>query len=285
MTSQPKDESAPIPSTYISAIIRDETDRIIAASYQYGAFSAWHINTGWCSELARNVSDKLRHAGVESEILDSHWLIRRGPNEGRPRGVGLLGYHEFLYAEGRYYDSEAPEGVSSPYELPIVKAATVSREEDRKIAAFLADNDHAGEFPCPQPVKDAFISTLRAFSERLHSSDDRDYKAAHVATQMLLEPVKGSLPYDPHTLATTLTRIFRSFGLECEAESGNAPPSYKLDAEHHWVRFADGTILDGCIENTPQHQPSLIGGSVRLVHANDMLNRDYQPQDFALAMK
>lgn len=285
MTSSPKDESTQARTTDIPALIRDETNRIIASSYQHGAFSPWHINTGWCAELARNVSNKLSQAGIDNKILDSFWLIRRGPNEGRPKGVGLLGYHEFLYADGRYYDSEVPEGVSSPYELPIVKAATVSRADEQKVMAFLDDINHPGAFPCPQPIKDAFVSTLRAFSQQLRDADDRDYKAAHVATQTLLEPVKASMLHDAHILANTLERIFRSFGLDCEVESGNAPPCFELDEEHSWVRFANGTILDGCIEGTSQYQSSIIGGRVRLVHANDPLNQEYKPRELTWAMK
>jgi hypothetical protein len=260
----------------IPALVRRETDKIISGSYQFGAFSAWHINTGWCYELSRSISDELTKAGIENEILDSDWLIKRGPNEGRPKGVGLLGYHEFVLAEGKYYDSEAPEGVESPYHLPIVQAAIVSRQTEKDFTAFLKDPNSVGSFPCPVPMREAFIENLKAYAESF-PADEKVHRAVHVAAQMIWEPVHGHLKEDPALVAETFVRILNSWGLACEVETGDAPAILDTKEEHSWVRFEDGTIFEVNFDRTALFDRSKLGGRVRVVHPLDELNNQYTP--------
>lgn len=260
----------------IPALVRRETDKIIEASYQFGAFSAWHINTGWCYELARTIHDELTAAGIESEILDSDWLIKSGPNDGRPKGVGLLGYHEFVFAEGKYYDSEAPEGVDSPYLLPIVQAAIVSRQTDKDFQAYLKNPDSTAAFPCPAPIRDAFLKNLQDFSKTF-PADEKLHRACHVAAQMLWEPIHSLLGSDPTYLAETFARILTSWGLECEVETGEAPSVLEASADHTWLRFSNGTVFEVNFDKTGMFNPSLLGGRVRLVHPLDELNGQYSP--------
>lgn len=260
----------------IPALVRSETAKIIDASFQFGAFSAWHINTGWCYELSRSISDALNKAGIENEILDSDWLIKSGPMDGRPKGVGLLGYHEFVYAQGKYYDSEAPDGVESPYQLPIVKEAVISRQKDKLFQAYLDDPASHDEFPCPKPMRDAFVQNLESYRQA-SPPDEKQFRAAHVAAQMLWEPIHAHLIPDASRLAETFTRILTSFGLPCEAESGDAPAAMKIEGEHHWVRFDDGTIFEVNLAKSALFDRSRLGGQVRLVHPLDELNDQYRP--------
>ena len=260
----------------IPALVRRETDKIIRDCFQFGAFSAWHINTGWCYELSRAIHDELTAAGIESEILDSDWLIKHGPNDDRPKGVGLLGYHEFIFTNGKYYDSEAPDGVDSPYQLPIVQAAIVSRKTDKDFQTYVRTPDSSGDFPCPVPVRDVFITQLTEYSNAF-PADEKLHRAAHVAAQMLWEPVHAQLKSDPILLAETFTRILNSWGLECEVETGDAPDAIGVAGEHSWLRFSDGTIFEVNFDKTSLFNPSLIGGRVRLIHKLDELNGQYLP--------
>ncbi|TLX16013.1 hypothetical protein [Rhizobium sp. MHM7A] len=260
----------------IPALIRSETAKIINGSFQFGAFSPWHINTGWCYELSRSVSDALKKAGIENEILDSEWLIKRGPMDGRPKGVGLLGYHEFVYAQGRYYDSEAPDGVESPYDLPIVKEAVISRQKDKLLQAYLDDPASHDEFPCPKPMRDALVQNLEVYRQA-SPPDEKQFRAAHVAAQMLWEPIHGHLSSDASRLAETFARILTSFGLSCEAETGQAPAAMGIEGEHHWVRFNDGTIFEVAFDRSQLYDKSTLGGRVRLIHPLDEMNDQYRP--------
>jgi hypothetical protein len=268
----------------IPALVRSETARIINESFQFGAFSAWHINTGWCYELSRSISDALNKAGIENEILDSDWLIKNGPMDDRPKGVGLLGYHEFVYAQGKYYDSQAPDGVESPYHLPIVKAAIVSRQTDKQFLAYLNNPIAVDDFPCPAPMRQAFIANLEAFTKNF-PVEDKAYRAAHVAAQMLWEPVHAHLKSNSVHLTETFARILNSFGLACEVETGDAPSAMEIAEQHTWVRFNDGTIFEVNLDKSALFDGSTLGGRVQLVHPLDELNDQYRPANtLSLAM-
>jgi len=261
----------------IPVLIRSETAKIINASYQFGAFSPWHINTGWCYELSRQVSDSLTAAGIENEILDSDWLIKSGPMDGRPKGVGLLGYHEFVYAQGKYYDSEAPDGVDCPYQLPIVQAATISRQTDKQFLAYLNDPASNEAFPCPAPMRQAFIDNLKTFTKSF-PPEEKVQRAAHVAAQMLWEPIHAHLKSDPLQRAETFARILNSFGLPCEVETGDAPPAFEIDGQHSWIRFSKGAIFEVNFDKSTLFDRSKLGGQVRLIHPLDEMSKQYTPE-------
>lgn len=260
----------------IPALVRSETAKIIEASFQFGAFSPWHINTGWCYELSRAISDALNKEGIENEILDSDWLIESGPMDGRPKGVGLLGYHEFVLAEGKYYDSEAPDGVDSPYDLPIVKAAVVSRQTDKDFIAYLNNTDAVRDFPCPAPMKEAFKNNLATFIQGDHPTDEKVHRAIHVAAQMLWEPIYAHIKTDTAQIAEIFSRIMHSFDLSCTVESGEAAPQMGITGEHHWLRFSDGTIFEVDFEKSKHFDRSKLGGQVRIIHPDDPLNEQYK---------
>jgi hypothetical protein len=260
----------------IPALVRSETAKIIKNSFQFGAFSPWHINTGWCYELSRSISDALNKEGIENEILDSNWLIKNGPMDGRPKGVGLLGYHEFVLAEGKYYDSEAPDGVDSPYDLPIVKSAVVSRQTDKDFIAYLNNEEMAGDFPCPSPIKEAFIRNLESFTKAGYPADEKAHRAIHVAAQMLWEPIYAHMKTDTSKMAETLSRIMNSFDLPCSVETGEAAPEIEISGEHRWLRFSDGTIFEIDFEKSTQFDRSKLGGQVRFIHPDDPLNEQYK---------
>lgn len=269
----------------IPALIRAETSKIIESSYKFGAFSPWHINTGWCYELSRSVSDALTEAGIENEILDSDWIIKHGPNEGRPKGVGRLGYHEFVFTGGRYYDSETPEGVESPYDLPIVQAAIVSRQTNKTMLAYLDDPNAVEEFQCPTAIRDAFVRNLDVFANGTFPVEENINKAVHVAAEMLWEPVYSHMKHDELRMTEAFSRIMNSFGISSVVETGEAAPEFEIAGVHHWLRFADGTIFDVAFEKSNQFDKSTLGGKVRIIHASDELNERYRPDtSFAFNM-
>lgn len=115
--------------------------------------------------------------------------------------------------------------------------------------------------------------------------DEKALRAVHVAAQMLWEPIHAHLNPDASRLAETFTRILTSFGLSCEAESGEAPAVMEIEGEHHWVRFSDGTIFEVALDRSPFYDKSTLGGRVRLIHPLDEMNDQYRPANSpALAM-
>ena len=260
----------------ISAVVKNEADAIIAEKYRWGAFSPWHINTGWCFELAERVSAILDKAGIEHEVLDNDWLVRRGPNEGRPSGVGRMGIHEFLFIDGRYYDAECPEGVDSPYEMPIVKSAVASKHQQAALEAFLANEDTEGPFPCPPEVAKAFVETWEAFRDAPEEELELRRRTFCIASQNLMEPIAAIVGEDVLTLAHAMARVIASFGIDCELSRGSSPTPEHLDGEHSWVRFVDGSVLDIAIEGTEHCRLGKKGGLVIAFHRDEEHSIGYE---------
>lgn len=68
------------------------------------------INAGWCDQWAEMAEVELRRAGIEAEMFATV------EDDDVP-------FHVFLKIGRRYYDSEAPQGVTRLADLPIFKRA------------------------------------------------------------------------------------------------------------------------------------------------------------------
>lgn len=88
--------------TDISYVVREFRDAFMDA-YRY---SAAEINCGDCEKFAYHVADIFPGARVEWDD------VQPGVE------LGACAGHAFVIYRGRYYDSEAPEGVSHWKELP-----------------------------------------------------------------------------------------------------------------------------------------------------------------------
>ncbi|MCZ7860913.1 hypothetical protein O9X98_05805 [Agrobacterium salinitolerans] len=263
----------------IPDIIRKHANRIIERSYHVGAFTPWHLNTGWCFEIAADVATELKGLGIEHEVLDNHWLVRNGPNEGRPSGVGRMGVHEFLCVEGRYYDAECPDGVDSPYKLPIVIEAVESRDRENRIVAFLRDKNAEGVFPCPDAIRTSLLETWQAFKDCDGTAWEKARGTLQVAIQNLWEPIHVIIGSDDtFALASAVCRVLNSFGIECAVETGTAAAAMMIEGEHSWIRFDEGTILEVALDKTPLIDRSRIGGQVLVLHPDDPRGFDYVPE-------
>lgn len=92
------------------------------------------INQGDCEVFAEELQDMLKEVGVESEILsdglfydvfgdtedDMLWDV--SPYGIKPNNFDEVGLpsHYWIYANGKHYDSDAPQGVSDMFQLPII---------------------------------------------------------------------------------------------------------------------------------------------------------------------
>jgi len=84
---------------------------------QHGV-DAWHINCGQCEDFALDV--------IEAMGLDSFSMFW---HDGMPDCTEEEAYtfaHCFIRYDGRFYDSECPEGVDSWRELPYFIAAALA---------------------------------------------------------------------------------------------------------------------------------------------------------------
>lgn len=70
----------------------------------------YDINCGMCDELAYLVSEKIDGA-------EDYWLEDLFPNVRVFENVT----HAIILYKNKYYDAENPEGVTSPYDLEVVK--------------------------------------------------------------------------------------------------------------------------------------------------------------------
>lgn len=116
---------------------------ILSTLTQYladGAESAMAINNGQCEDFAIDVKAAL-HPSVNASILPSEgfmqpdhrhwdWPLLTGwgiqPPEGMtPEQVDMVpvGGHTFLHADGKFFDSECPEGTYSFFDLPFYRRA------------------------------------------------------------------------------------------------------------------------------------------------------------------
>jgi len=78
--------------------------------------TAWDINCGYCEEWAEHAAKRFGGEAV--------WMDKINPNFGDD---GLSVRHCVLILNGRYYDSQHPDGVDSPWDMDIVN--DVSRED------------------------------------------------------------------------------------------------------------------------------------------------------------
>ncbi len=259
----------------IPSIIRSETAKILQASRSIGVFSAWHVNNGSCYELAKNVSEILRTANVDHEILDNIWLIRRGPMEGRRSGIGRMGQHYFVFANGKYFDSECPDGVASPYEMPLAIAAVESKEAGVRIAEFLANDDDKGEFPCPEPVKGALRDTWKGYVNAEPSGRLQEARLLSIALRDVCGPIEMNIGVeDLDRFGRTVARVLCSIGIDAMHEHGTDP---KTTEPTTWLRFEDGSI--GYLDLAPldrQHGRYLRDGTA-IVHPSDNAHNSFIP--------
>lgn len=68
------------------------------------------INKGWCFEFARRLHDMVGGTWLEYESTGFHYL----------------NHHAWLYAAGKHYDAECPNGVSEYTELPCFKKGKIA---------------------------------------------------------------------------------------------------------------------------------------------------------------
>lgn len=93
------------------------------------------INQGDCENFAEELYDYLKEVGITGEILsdglffdpfedepdDMMWDVSEYGN--KPNDFDKVGLpsHYWFYYNGKHYDSDAPQGVTDMFELPIIK--------------------------------------------------------------------------------------------------------------------------------------------------------------------
>ena len=73
---------------------------------------ARHINSGYCDHFAKALESELRRLGIDAQAFEV--LAEEGEDDDVPS-------HAFVEADGRFYDSEVPEGVDRVENLPCFK--------------------------------------------------------------------------------------------------------------------------------------------------------------------
>jgi len=97
--------------------ITDITRHVLAT--RFPGRLAKDINYGLCHKFAEYV---LREVNEEGFAASAIWGCDTDP------GLDALGCHCFVIHEGRYYDSEALDGVDDPYDLPFYKRMAKEKE-------------------------------------------------------------------------------------------------------------------------------------------------------------
>lgn len=262
----------------IGKIVREESEKLIKGSFQYGCFSEWHINMGWCYDLARSVSDRLKSMGIEHEVLDEGWLKRSGPKiDGKyPKGIGRVGAHEFIHADGVCYDSECPEGVDSPYDIPLVQYAMRSKDHEKALEDWIKSPNASGPMPSPSAVSKAVLETLNAFEDFEGNPDKATEYGFRTALQYLYEPLASYA--DPEEKPELLARILRSYGIDCEVVEGDPPEHYDMDEaiRYSWIILPTGSIIDVMFEHTAAAEKSRVGGRVTAMKAEQAEETGYR---------
>jgi hypothetical protein len=100
----------------LEQVTEEILDRMQSEGWYYGPSreprydrpTAWHINCGWCQEWA-----DLARGRVGGEIVDVDWELDTG-------GEYMTYCHDVLKLEGRFYDSQHPEGVDDLRKLDLV---------------------------------------------------------------------------------------------------------------------------------------------------------------------
>ena len=93
------------------------------------------INQGDCANFAEELYDYLKEMGITGEILSDGLFYDPFDNEpddmllntndygNKPTNFDEIGLpsHYLFYYDGKHYDSDAPNGVTDMFELPIIK--------------------------------------------------------------------------------------------------------------------------------------------------------------------
>lgn len=101
---------------------------------EYGV-SCEYINQGECNSFAEELYDSLKEIGIIGEILsdglffdpfgdlEDHMLWDTKEYGHTPPDFKKIGLpsHYWFYYNGKHYDSDAPQGVTDMFELPIIK--------------------------------------------------------------------------------------------------------------------------------------------------------------------
>ncbi len=140
-----------------STLTRDEiTVAIVEVKNDWlsRGYSEFGINDGSCEEFAQTVVDTLRDMGrniddleihdissfVDEDegwdipLLETHWRGIKSPNGLGWNDVQLVSdaAHVFLVHEGRFYDSDSPEGVENLFDLPLMRRNPVGELRSRR---------------------------------------------------------------------------------------------------------------------------------------------------------
>ena len=87
---------------------------------EYG-MSPWEINNGDCENFALDLIEMVGGEDWGTESLGNYELWE------------ILPGHVWVYLDGKHYDSECPEGVDTPLELPIfARFLETLSEKERK---------------------------------------------------------------------------------------------------------------------------------------------------------
>lgn len=78
----------------------------------------YYINCGLCDEFAETIIRSGQFEGAEGYWGDNFDAEFWGLDDIEDWVEGYAAYHYFILYKGKYYDSEAPEGVDHPKDLP-----------------------------------------------------------------------------------------------------------------------------------------------------------------------
>ena len=105
----------------------------------------WHINCGWCKQVAQQLMHHMNGNGQIMSTLDfcrfnsetgeayldmdfidrdTFWSTSFVASDFFPKEFlshVVIGYHVFYYCEGKFYDVECPTGITNLFELPFIQ--------------------------------------------------------------------------------------------------------------------------------------------------------------------
>ena len=193
-------------SQRLNTIYRAITERSQQMMRDHQIPNSWHINNGFCDDLAYPVADELEQQGIALRVLHNGDLFSTSKDDNILRETlknlpfehfksvwqDNAGTHWWLYDEqtGLHFDAEAPQGKADMMDLPIF---------ERAIMTFYLDNIQAQLPPTWQNerMQQVVHGTLKALAENF---EDRPFKKwpsfMQEATRDIVKDLETLMPRD-----------------------------------------------------------------------------------------
>lgn len=218
----------PTETQRLVAIQRVIIDRTRQMMQDYQIPNNWHINNGFCDDLAYPVAENLEQQGIALRVLHNGDLFSTSKDNNILRETlknlpfehfksvwqDNVGTHWWLYDEqtGLHFDAEAPQGKADMMDLPIF---------ERAISTFYLDNIQTQLPPTWQNerMQQVVYGTLKALAENF---EDRPFKKwpdfMQKATRDIVKDLETLMPRDcplvKKVKKASRSKVIKSFSID-----------------------------------------------------------------------